>query len=968
MTRILLFFLFSISLATALPSDAYSQSKGDNEKIKSRLSTFFLNYESDEDISAGQARLLKYSIDDRNKTVSITSSNNFAAQEFTKSKVKKIYRKIAKTLPKPYNKYNIKVITGGMSIEELVPGMRYPENEVSGMWGEIEYDGEPWTRNVSRPNTITHGLANRHLSLWASHGMYFDQKKNRWKWQRPNIFGTTEDLFTQTIVVPYLIPMLENAGATVFTPRERDYQTHEIIIDNNNSKAPYYIEYEDRGRWEDAPLKGFAYHNGTYNNSENPFEKGTARMVKATSKKNKVSAIAYQPDFPEEGSYAVYVSYQTIKKSVPDAEYIVYHKGQETTFRVNQTMGGSTWVYLGTFLFDKGCSPYNRVVITNNSSEKGFVTADAVRFGGGMGNVMRGGTTSGMPRCLEGARYSAQWAGAPYSVYSGKNGNDDYSEDINVRSLMTNWLAGGSVFLPSLTGKKVPIELSLAVHSDAGYTSISDSIIGSLSICTTNFNGGRLNSGVSRMMSRDFADSLLTGITRDLRTKYKNWNRRFLFDRNYSETRIPEVPSSIIETLSHQNFADMRMGHDPNFKFTIARSIYKSILRFVSHQHGVPCIVQPLAPDNFRVEITEDSKIRLSWTPVEDRLEPTATPTSYNVYTSMNDSGFDNGTEIKSTSCVIDAEPGMLYNFKVTAVNRGGESFPTEVLSAYCAPEAQKTVLVVNGFHRLSSPEVVNTDTQQGFDIDADPGVTAGLSTGWNGRQVNFDKYNIGLEGPEGMGYSGNEMAGRFFMGNEFNYVRTHADAISASSGYNVASCSSKAVETGIVDLKAYDCVDLILGLEKNDGHSLVYYKTFIPAMRSKLTAYASGGGRLLVSGAYIGQDMKDVNERAFLANVLRLDYAASDTTRAETVSGLGMSFDIYRNLNKTHYAATSADILSPRSPAFCVMQYTDGVSAAVAYNGADYKCISMGFPFECIKNRQDRRMIMKGLLSFLMK
>jgi len=113
---------------------------------------------------------------------------------------------------------------------------------------------------------------------------------------------------------------------------------------------------------------------------------------------------------------------------------------------------------------------------------------------------------------------------------------------------------------------------------------------------------------------------------------------------------------------------------------------------------------------------------------------------------------------------------------------------------------------------------------------------------------------------------------------------------------------------------------------------------------------------------------MKDVNERAFLANVLRLDYAASDTTRAETVSGLGISFDIYRNLNKTHYAASSADILSPRSPAFCVMQYTDGVSAAVAYDGADYKCISMGFPFECIKNRQDRRMIMKGLLSFLMK
>lgn len=968
MTRKLLLFLLTISLLSGVTPDIYGQSKGDNEKIKSRLSAFFLNYESDDDITAGQARLVKYSIDNRRKTVNITSNNAFAVQKFTKSKVKKIYKKIAKALPKPYNKYKIKVITDGISIEELVPDMRYSDSEMPNMWGKIEYDGAPWTSNVSKPNTITHGLSNRHISLWASHGMYFDQKKNRWKWQRPNLFGTTEDLFTQTIVVPYLIPMLENAGATVFTPRERDYQTNEIIIDNNNSKAPYYTEFDDRGPWADAPLKGFAYHNGTYNNSENPFEKGTARMAKATSKTKKVSAIAYQPDFPEAGRYAVYVSYQTIPSSVPDAEYIVYHKGQETKFRVNQTMGGSTWVYLGTFEFDKGCNPYNRVVVTNNSSEKGFVTADAVRFGGGMGNIMRGGTTSGMPRCLEGARYSAQWYGAPYSVYSGKNGNDDYSEDINARSLMTNWLAGGSVFLPSLTGKKVPIELSLAVHSDAGYTSLSDSIIGSLSICTTNFNGGRLNSGVSRMMSRDFADSLLTGITRDLRAKYKNWNRRFLFDRNYSETRVPEVPSSIIETLSHQNFADMRMGHDPNFKFTIARSIYKSILRFVSHQHGRPCIVQPLAPNNFRVEIIGNNKIRLSWTPVEDQLEPTAVPTSYNIYTSMNGSGFDNGTETKSTSHIIDVEPGMLYNFKVTAVNRGGESFPTEVLSAYCAPGAQKTVLVVNGFHRLSSPAVINNETQQGFDLDADPGVTAGLSTGWNGRQINFNKSAIGIEGPDGLGYCGNELAGRFFMGNEFNYVRTHADAISAASGYNVASCSSEAVETGVIDLKAYDCVDLLLGLEKNDGHSLVYYKTFTPTMQSKLSAYTAGGGRLLVSGAYIGQDMKDDSERRFLSKVLHLDYAASNTTQAENISGLGMNFDIYRVPCKQHYAATSADVLSPLSPAFCVMQYADGVSAAVAYDGTDYKCFSMGFPFECIKSQQQRRLIMKGILSFLMK
>ena len=58
-------------------------------------------------------------------------------------------------------------------------------------------------------------------------------------------------------------------------------------------------------------------------------------------------------------------------------------------------MGGGTWVYLGTFEFDKGNSINNSVVLTNHSSHRGIVTTDAVRFGGGMGNIVRGGTVSG---------------------------------------------------------------------------------------------------------------------------------------------------------------------------------------------------------------------------------------------------------------------------------------------------------------------------------------------------------------------------------------------------------------------------------------------------------------------------------------------------------------------------------------------------------------------------------------------
>ncbi len=173
---------------------------------------------------------------------------------------------------------------------------------------------------------------------------YYDGDQRRWKWQRPKLFGTTEDLFTQTIVVPYLIPMLQNAGAIVFTPRERDWQKHEVIVDNDDAfKRPYYVETVNGKKWKDCDSIGFAARRRYYEDNQNPFTDGTVRKAKATKKKNH-SEISYQPDLPEAGKYAVYVSYQSLPKSVTDAKYIVYHKGEATEFSVNQRMGGGTSV------------------------------------------------------------------------------------------------------------------------------------------------------------------------------------------------------------------------------------------------------------------------------------------------------------------------------------------------------------------------------------------------------------------------------------------------------------------------------------------------------------------------------------------------------------------------------------------------------------------------------------------------
>ena len=954
---LLLLLLATLSLS--------AQTARDEAKLVEKLNSYFSKYKPKGTRLTQAPRMVGYQLDHQQKTLVITADEFFACQEFTPEVTEHIYNKIKGEMPKVYRDYQVTVMTNGMTIDELIPNRLSQNADKSRLWGDIDYDGAPWVKNISTPLKVTHGLQNRHLSLWASHGRFYDQGKGYWRWQRPKLFGTTEDLYTQTIVVPYLIPMLEKAGAIVFTPRERDWQKEEVIVDNDGAKSNY-IEVTNGDKWKTTPQPGFAFHTGTYTDGENPFVEGSARMVKTTSSKSRYSLATYQPRFPKAGRYAVYVSYQTMENSVTDALYTVWHKGERTQFHVNQQMGGGTWVYLGTFDFDAGYSEFNRVTLSNQSNEKGVVTTDAIRFGGGMGNIERDGQTSQLPRALEGARYWAQWAGMPYTVYSTREGTNDYADDINVRSLMTNRLGGGSCYMPTVEGLKVPIELSLAFHSDAGYAKDGEGLIGSLSICTTNFNDGKLNAGISRMASRDLADALLSNETMDLKYKFGKWNRRELFDRNYSETRLPEVPSAILEMLSHQNFPDMRYGQDPNFRFTLARSIYKTILRYVNDQHGRPFVVAPLAPDQFHIELKKNVA-RLSWNAVNDPQEATAKPTGYIVYTAIGEADFDNGTYVRGkTEHEVELEPGLLYHFKVAAVNRGGESFTTEVLSACAMPNANKTIMIINGFHRVASPAVRNTVEEQGFDLDDDPGVTYGPTLGWSGRQINFDRTQMGIE-DGGLGDTGEELTGMLIAGNNFNYVMTHAKAIASAKKYNIVSCSSDAVETGKVNLIGYDGVDLLLGLERNDGHSVQSYKTFSTLMQNALQRYTTHGGALLVSGAYIGTDMTQESDRRFLQTILKSSWGGRSQATDNKIKGLGTEMAYWKTLNEEHYAATSADILQPVKPAYTAMQYADGYGAAVAYRG-NYRLFVMGFPFECIQGDQKQAGIMKGILNYLLQ
>lgn len=870
----------------------------------------------------------------------------------------------------------IMTIAFSMLLAPTCEAQQYAEGNTHA-WGNIQYKGRPWVKNTSRPHTVTRGLQGRHISLWASHGRYWDATRG-WQWQRPLLFGTTEDLFTQTIVVPFLMPMLENAGAIVFSPRERDWQKHEVIVDGDTPLSGYH-ESNGKQQWQQCDSLGFAIPTALLHDGDNPFLMGHVRQAKATHSSDKVSHIEYRPQIPEDGRYAVYVSYASLPQSVDDARYTIVHKGIRTECRVNQRMGGGTWVYLGTFDFDKGESEGNQVELTNLSSGRGIVTADAVRFGGGMGNIERGGSTSHLPRCLEGARYWAQWAGMPRSIYGARMGKNDYADDINSRSLMTNHLAGSSVYMPLHEGLGVPIELALAIHSDAGYQKNGRDIYGTLAVCTSEINDEELSSGISRLTSRDLAQALLDNFYTDLNNRFGRWAKREVWDKNYSETRLPEVPSAILETLSHQNFPDMRMAQDPLCKFVMARSIYKTLLRYICTNHSQPYTVQPLPPHAFEVTLSQGKAV-LKWQEQKDDSEPSARATSYNVYIAEGDAGFSNGTNVKTPSASIPLKAGTQYSFYVTAVNDGGESMPSETLSAYLKSAESATALVVNNFHRLAAPQVVDNDSLQGFDLDADPGVSYGLTAGWNGRQKCFSRRAMGHEGAGGLGYSGNELAGEFIMGNTFDYPIGHVKAIAATGKYNVVSCSSEAVTNGSIPLAPYAMVDFIIGQERNDGYSLGHYKSFTPRLQALISAYLDQGGRTLTSGCYLGTDMTTDQEKQFLHDAFGAEYAeyirtdSDSLVRDEFVSAFGKYITFHHHLNDRHYADLHPESLQPAEglPASgdgsstSIMQYTDGGSAAVLYRRKRGRSVVMSFPFECIERESDRREVMQHIVEEL--
>ena len=946
------------------------------------------------EVSGGSVRVDRTRI--TNERIEIYASIGLSYYPFREENVAAIYDSVRTVLPAEYADRKLSIITDNHRIEEFIPHY-YRTSNLSGT-RFTNRSKRPLVRPLSSQNAPTEGLAGRHIAMWQSHGRYFDQKENVWRWQRSRLWETVEDLFTQSFVLPYLVPMLENAGANVLLPRERDTQLCEIIIDNDSGvDDTTYAESNGSQAWGDNVV-GFAHLKDIYMNGENPFRDGTTRAVKSITSGDE-SRAEWRAAIPETGEYAVYVSYASHgTESADDAVYTVHHLGGESRFAVNQTMGGGMWIYLGHFPFAAG-EEQTLVSLSNITNEGGrTVSADAVKIGGGYGNIAREVSpslrddaieyeplTSEYPRFCEGARYWLQWSGFDEDVYTPKEGADDYKDDYMSRAHWVNALMGGSERLPDEKGKSIPIDMALAFHSDAGVR-LNDDIIGTLGIFYTKDNKGHFMGGADRYLSRELTDIVMTQMVEDIRSVYEPaWSRRGMWNRSYYEARVPCAPTMLLESLSHQNFADMRYGNDPRFKFFVSRSIYKGILRYLSSQYNVPYTVQPLPVEAFSVEFADEDTpdVVLSWQPVTDSLELSADPDYYIVYTRQDDGGFDNGTRVDGTTVRMTQQRGHTYSYRVTAVNKGGESFPSETLAAHRAANERGSVLVINGFERVSAPMNIQGDSLAGFYNDYDSGAAYIKDISFIGQQRNFDRALSRSENDnDALGSCYSDYETRVIAGNTFDYPVIHGRSI-AAAGYSFCSASVKAVERGDVILGRYDAADLILGKQRScaigRGTSGYDFKVMSESLQRLITDFTRHGGNIFVSGCHVAGDLWKGPEatsadKEFARRTLHMSYNGDMATRRGeariVASPMGMTrstIEFNREPTRDFYGVESPGCISPYGRnAYIAMRYaTNNQPAAVCYNGNDYRSVVMAFPFESILDASQRDMLMRGVLAF---
>ncbi len=499
-------------------------------------------------------------------------------------------------------------------------------------------------------------------TVWLSPGHGWHNPTSGFVTQRGTTNAIVEDFTTAETVDYYLMGYLYNAGANVWSVRERDVNTNEIIVDNDVPSSGY----AETGAWINGTIAGYG---GTYRTStSNTLETATA---------------IFTPSITASGLYWVSVRCVAGANRVTDASFTIIHSGDTSMVKVNQEIHGETWVYLGQFYFTVG--GINKVTLSNQSVEPGeAIVADAVRFGGGVGAtsdcVNTAQPPSGRAKFEESARMYAKFQGHPPCV-----------EDITVRPRYAEYeLSKG-------TPTEINNSVFVSFHTNAG---------GGTGTETYSYNGAGASQPNITAGSVELRNFIHAQVVADIRATWKpTWADRGVKTENFGELRqLLTIPGTLVELAFHDLVADATDLKHPEFRRIAARAIYKGILKFFNNRDGIPLVFLPETPTHIIAKNIGSNNIQISWTaPVSGGANGDAA-TGYKLYVSSNGKSFKDGIPITAgTTYTFNGNAQTIYYFKVAATNAGGESFATSVVAAK-TPQAGSTAvpyLIVDGFDRL---------------------------------------------------------------------------------------------------------------------------------------------------------------------------------------------------------------------------------------------------------------------------
>lgn len=702
-----------------------------------------------------------------------------------------------------------------------------------------------WLTNNDKGYSVKGGLADKHIALWPSHGYYYNLNQDQWRWQRATMWSMVEDIYTAELANHWLVPMLENAGAYVFEPRERDTQLEEIIVLEPDTLS---------------------------------------------------DQLTFTLAIKQPGTYGVYIRYRAPLDKKTHTFSLV-HGGITTEYTFNPNILAGTWQWVGEADFTT--LPEENYLLADTSSIEG------IRLGGGFGSIERYGQTSGLPRWTEGARYWLEYAGYPDSIWSNNNDSNDYRDDLQSRGYWVNYL-----------NEQTPIDMSFALHTD-GYSVPEDStIIGTLALYTHRQN-------------RDLTDYIQTQVVNDLQAQVdSSWTRRELRDAKYCETNFPVVPSVLLEVLSHKNFADIQYALDPKVQFIISRAIYKGILRGLNPNKKV--VVQPLPVQQFKIDLKQN-QWQLRWTATVDSLEPSATASFYILYTRKDGGSWDNGKLLKQPSYTFSPTRGIRYDFRVVAGNAGGISMPSEVLSAYLAPQGQEAgkVLILNAFHQVQGPSWFADSTYGGIITGTYP-LPAGTYRAYIGEQFIYDRSLDWTDDDNcGWGMCRQDHKGEIIQGNTFDYPCLHGQVL-AQNNFSYVSGDFNAYH--FIDT-IYDVIDIICGLQSANNLDSIVQKSFAPQTP------------ILISGAALGH----------LRPFIPLSYALRAPQTPINGQVRLMSKDLSVNSFITFQTRPNAerlytpkvDILQPTDSTKVLGRYIENGLPAILYEHGRRPTLVYSFPIE---------------------